>query len=73
MYNPAPLGNSAKLGDIGILTQDGFHSLGNLYTPSDQERFSIMPPPSYEAICQPEKFKEGETLHTGLEDMGTDL
>ncbi|KAH6918045.1 hypothetical protein BKA70DRAFT_7230 [Coprinopsis sp. MPI-PUGE-AT-0042] len=68
MYNPSPLGASVKLGDIGIITQDGFQSFGNLYVPRDQNKFSIDPPPDCDVVHQSEKFQEGQTFVTGMED-----
>ncbi|KAH6916256.1 hypothetical protein BKA70DRAFT_1255166 [Coprinopsis sp. MPI-PUGE-AT-0042] len=68
MYHPPPLGASVKLGDIGIITQDGFQSFGNLYTPLDREKFSVSSPPVHDVIQQSEKWKEGQTFVTGMED-----
>lgn len=68
LYNPSPFGRPARLGDIGIITPDGFQPFGNLYAPEDQDRFSIVAPPKGEALCQLEKFKQGQTLVIGMED-----
>ncbi|KAH6916267.1 hypothetical protein BKA70DRAFT_1556769, partial [Coprinopsis sp. MPI-PUGE-AT-0042] len=68
MFNPRPLGKPAKIGDLGILGQDGFESFGNIYDPKDQQELSIGEPPEPWTTYQPEKFQEGQIISTGIDD-----
>ncbi|KAH6890778.1 hypothetical protein BKA70DRAFT_1234381 [Coprinopsis sp. MPI-PUGE-AT-0042] len=68
LFNPQPLRYPVKPGDFGILGQDGFDPIGNLFDPIDQQQFKINRPPKHEVTRQPRKLKEGQTIATGIED-----
>ncbi|KAH6871952.1 hypothetical protein BKA70DRAFT_295282 [Coprinopsis sp. MPI-PUGE-AT-0042] len=70
IYNPPPFGRPVRLGDLGILSQDGFELFGNLFDPNDQREFSIKRPPPPETTYQAGKLHEGQVITTGFEDAG---